>query len=888
MASKLEVANTCATNGSDGHRPMDLTVRFFDNYTRTFDSLRKPLEAWLEKLEEFDTAVNHGVGYVEDKRLTHGISQGATNSGVYGILDLLCNQNTQEYVLVNKLGQVLKYDWAGNLLPQIRAPTKKFTRFLYIKDTSNYVLWTPKKSGFYITKEDFSVVIDSMAVAPIGKIIYGDKKTDEGIDFFIISECSLIKYSYQPTNNVISLQDVLKMSDIEADNSVIEEYCFDRPQDDKKQWIYLTFKRNCTIIDVTGRIHGTKRNLHDHKITAIVAIGSSEYVVTGDEKGLLKMWGSRWSYITNFQAHSAKITHLLEHPGGHAIISISRDQTLFAWSFDTKKKLESMTSPEITERYAINQERKSFMTQGPRKLVIWRMDDIFVPHCQLSAPIHYIGLTWNPDTPTKVIAVSEDNSVRLINPATGRILTTALVGPAVSTGCIIEHTSYFPQRRLFHLLVEGASKQDTLDIQHYDGNFNPCKFRDSWKDGLWDTAVTAICFYEFIPHLVMQEKELSFTTKKKAQFTGKAIFLIAGRRDGCVCKLDIRTGAMGYKASCHKGHVSSIVLNPELNQFISAGTDPSFRLWKVVLNQDEEFMPLLDVSWKFPIRHISFARELVGFALSHTDSGTHKLVIFNNLDAGRYDHKTQVAHTKPILSVSGQRNLLLFCTASQDETIRLWSDKNELIRVLSLNWVPTTAIFGTPQGDIFVGIGNVLNLIPADKYLTVIYRNRVILGELSAGPVEEPVKLNVAKSGQDPRMYAALEGEESSQTKEKEIKDKSGQSDGKNEKKSITTTKSKITSVKPYREPLDSQRAKDYEFLRLRAEDLMLIVEGNHPLATTIPDPHNMTKQQWDEFGKSVFGDEDKDRKFFVSESRKACVNKMEENAKELENLENI
>ena len=85
---------------------------------------------------------------------------------------------------------------------------------------------------------------------------------------------------------MVVLQDVLKMSDIEADNAVIEGHCFDMPRDDKKQWIYLIFKKNCTIIDVTGRIHGTKKNLHDCRITAIAALGSSDYVITGDEKGL--------------------------------------------------------------------------------------------------------------------------------------------------------------------------------------------------------------------------------------------------------------------------------------------------------------------------------------------------------------------------------------------------------------------------------------------------------------------------------------------------------------------------------------------------------------------------------------------------------------------------
>ena len=97
---------------------------------------------------------------------------------------------------MNKLGQILRYDWAGNPLPPSRPPSKKFTKFLYLQHSGNYILWTPKKSGFYITKEDFSIAIDSMAVAPIGTIIYGNKKGEEGVDFFIISECTLIVSKY--------------------------------------------------------------------------------------------------------------------------------------------------------------------------------------------------------------------------------------------------------------------------------------------------------------------------------------------------------------------------------------------------------------------------------------------------------------------------------------------------------------------------------------------------------------------------------------------------------------------------------------------------------------------------------------------------------------------
>jgi len=39
---------------------------------------------------------------------------------------------------------------------------------------------------------------------------------------------------------------------------------------------------------ISGRVHGTKRSLHPRgrKITAITAIGASDFVLTGDSKGL--------------------------------------------------------------------------------------------------------------------------------------------------------------------------------------------------------------------------------------------------------------------------------------------------------------------------------------------------------------------------------------------------------------------------------------------------------------------------------------------------------------------------------------------------------------------------------------------------------------------------
>lgn len=54
---------------------------------------------------------------------------------------------------------------------------------------------------------------------------------------------------------------------------------------------------------------------------------------------LVKLWGSRWQFLTEIHPHTVAVSHLIEHPGGRACISFSRDQLIFAWSFDSQKKV---------------------------------------------------------------------------------------------------------------------------------------------------------------------------------------------------------------------------------------------------------------------------------------------------------------------------------------------------------------------------------------------------------------------------------------------------------------------------------------------------------------------------------------------------------------------
>jgi len=50
-----------------------------------------------------------------------------------------------------------------------------------------------------------------------------------------------------------------------------------------------------------------------------------------------------------------------------------------------------------------------------------------------SSALAFCDFTWNPDIPKRIVAVSTDNAIRVINPVTGRILKSVLVNPPKPT-----------------------------------------------------------------------------------------------------------------------------------------------------------------------------------------------------------------------------------------------------------------------------------------------------------------------------------------------------------------------------------------------------------------------------------------------------------------------
>lgn len=74
---------------------LELFVRLHDSFSRTIEGIRSSLDEIDNRREALDAEVYHGLGVVESKGITQGLEQGATQTGIYGIKDLLFNPNSK-------------------------------------------------------------------------------------------------------------------------------------------------------------------------------------------------------------------------------------------------------------------------------------------------------------------------------------------------------------------------------------------------------------------------------------------------------------------------------------------------------------------------------------------------------------------------------------------------------------------------------------------------------------------------------------------------------------------------------------------------------------------------------------------------------------------------
>ena len=168
--------------------------------------------------------------------------------------------------------------------------------------------------------------------------------------------------------------------------------------------------------------------------------------------------------------------------------------------------------------------------------------------------------------------------------------------------------------------------------------------------------------------------------------------------------------------------------------------DNEIRIWRLYPFALESLAPLMSFHCAHLPVHMTILHDNLAVAFQDPLSATYSVTLYNMEIQGssvvyftpelqlwsawsnkcwlailwfsdRYDHSPESDHIGSITGLSACPTLRFIASCSADNTVRIWDEKNQLIRVIKLNAVPHSLSFCSEKGDLLVGIGSHLHVI---------------------------------------------------------------------------------------------------------------------------------------------------------------------------------
>lgn len=189
---------------------------------------------------------------------------------------------------------------------------------------------------------------------------------------------------------------------------------------------------NLKVFDFkNGHLLDNYYDIHEQTITCIAFYEPCEYLLTGGKDGTIKVWNARKLLMFDFHEHLNSITGLLlletvcEAPRGSLplLVSSSTDFTVRMWNFETGQSLYRLDTAEACLGIGFL-KKNHFYIYGPSDIHIWNVNRyqhtfaFFRSKPLLMKRVEYNG------KPARILAATEDGSIKLISPISGATLGT--------------------------------------------------------------------------------------------------------------------------------------------------------------------------------------------------------------------------------------------------------------------------------------------------------------------------------------------------------------------------------------------------------------------------------------------------------------------------------
>ncbi|XP_071957525.1 WD repeat-containing protein 97-like isoform X2 [Antedon mediterranea] len=685
-----------------GQRDNETTAQFL--WRKLRESIRNTIRE-ITKSDARDVEVTHGVHHL--RKINH----------VNKIQHVLFNPQTQEYLMVDCNG--INIFHADGRDKDHLVPEEPVDHLIYAKEVKRYIGW--ETGGLHVRNfaTDFELISEAKSPFKIFCGLYNQWQTE----FITAGEGHVTCWNFRYGAKYLIYRKIAKQDLTVKDNFTLLAL---EDTASRTQRCFAVCHTGVAVFNLfDGILLSYKKDLHVRAISSLLFFNPLKYLITAARDGSIKVWNEEWHLQLVFVGHSTVVTALAVYPYGPNIMSASEDCTLRVWSLETCDEVDLIKADDPIVGLGSILKNDSLYSYSEQQVDLWKLKHLHTLYTTIGSKVDHINVTVSAEELTKVICICRDATVRIVTPGSGDVITSFI---ASKQDGITDAVYAANEGTMFVNLGNGA-------IVKAGTSTNPCTIQEVWnphgkKKGEF---LNCISLYEYSVESKMRDDAWKGIMKTLTAGTGNQLnsvdqsLLIGGRKDGYIAVLDWMTMKVKFKIDAHgSGGVLGLVSNPENNQLISAGLDNVIKVWRVFPFAEEALAPLMSFYCAHLPHHMTVMKSTLCVAFQDNSSATYSVVHYNLNNKSRYDHSPDDDHIDMITGISCCPRMRLFASSSLDSTIRIWDQRNRLVRIVRLNAEPLSLNFFSEKADLMIGIGKHMHRMDHSAFLPRNYLFKMV------------------------------------------------------------------------------------------------------------------------------------------------------------------
>nr|XP_034302376.1 uncharacterized protein LOC105345155 isoform X10 [Crassostrea gigas] len=510
-----------------------------------------------------------------------------------------------------------------------------------------------------------------------------------------------------------------------------------------KQMLALTYDGIYVVSFISMKQTHLLQNRHEGSLRCCSFYKQREYFITGGGDGQVKVWNAVFfTQVHVFYGHRGPITGLQVHSTDPLLFSSSMDGTVQIWRMDNFTKFMRVElGVGIQQMKLLGDEE--FFCQTEKEIRIYNLNQFYTLFAPVESTVFKLKLFPSVrGKPSRVIASTEDGSVRFFSPVTGATITMIYPMPTFQVFSSFAYNR--DKEKLLTILQNG-------DVLVFNCDTNPCKAEEVWQPASPDEEVT----------------ELSIMALSYSDIDGESTretVVLGGLKNGQISLLDADQCVMVKNLQAHEGAITCMEAITDIDDsgfqiletnstLVTGGQEKSLKVWSVKVKPGHSGNKIiLEQLVKIPCDGIPNLLSVYENTLCVTiDSPDTKLLLRmyridgRDLETTSSIHYTELyhaqdeEHTERMTALDKCPLLGFFATASEDGYIKVWNRHNQLVREMYFGEPLFGLCFANARGDLLLGFQNHICLIPLTNFFPQNYLELISHQEFRDDLREPPI-----------------------------------------------------------------------------------------------------------------------------------------------------